>query len=58
MPLQFMALADNIPDAAAIEKIRWDADQQFNYHGIISRSNEMRHVFSLLPGSLKATARY
>jgi PAS domain S-box-containing protein len=49
MPLQFMALADNLPDAAAIEKIRWDADQQFNYHGIISQSNEMRHVFFLLP---------
>ena len=49
MPMQFLALAENIPDTGAIEKIRWEADLKFNFHGIISQSNAMRHIFSLLP---------
>ncbi len=49
MPMQFLALAENIPDAGAIEKIRWEADLKFNFHGIISQSNAMRHIFTLLP---------
>ena len=44
-----LGMAENRHNAVAIEKIRKEADQQFNFHGIISRSNEMRHIFSLLP---------
>lgn len=49
LPLHFWLAAETLRPDVTIEQIQNETARQYSFHGIISRSNEMRHIFALLP---------